>query len=225
MPRINGACANMRLSDIREDCMFIRNTGTSKAIAAPESAKKSVITVLSFLVGGVVGWVYETLVCEPMAGKPINLLHGGMGIPFLTIYAVGAFLIAVLLGDRLAGREDGAKRVLMQFLMSAVICTVVEYATGFFMLHALGIQTWTYLDPGWNFMASPDGLICLRASVTFGIGGLLLLRYIMPSLSSFYDKDGGKMATRVAAFGIGIFLLAMLNANVFRIVDTGAKWQ
>ena len=205
--------------------MFIRRTDTSKAIASPETTKKTVVAALSFLIGGVVGWIYETLICEPMAGKPINWMHGGMGIPFLTIYAVGAFLIAVLLGGRLAGWEGGKSRLFMQFFASAVLCTVVEYTAGFFMLHALGIQTWTYLDAGWDFMASPDGLICLRASVTFGLGGLLLLRFIMPALASFYDEDGGTKATRIAVLGIGIFLLAMLNANVLRIVDTGAKWQ
>ena len=93
------------------------------------------------------------------------------------------------------------------------------------MLHGLGVQTWSYLDPGWDFMASPDGLICLRVSVTFGVGGMLLLRYIMPALASFYDADGGKRARRIAFVGLAVFLLALLNANVFRIVDTGAQWQ
>ena len=198
---------------------------STKTIDSEAATRGAVIAALSFLIGGIVGWIYETLICEPLDGQPINLLHGGMGIPFLTIYAVGAFLIAVLLGGRLAGREGGKARLFMQFLTSAVLCTVIEYTAGFFMLHALGIQTWTYLDPGWDFMASPDGLICLRASVTFGLGGLLLLRYIIPALSSFYDEDGGTKATRIAMLGIGIFLLAMLNANVLHIVDTGAKWQ
>lgn len=189
------------------------------------SSREATVSVLAFLVGGVVGWIYETLICAPMAGREINLMHGGMGIPFLTIYAVGAFLIAFLLGPRLAGREGGWRRVLVQFLAATLLCTAVEYATGFVMLHGLGVQTWSYLDPGWDFMASPDGLICLRASVMFGVGGMLLLRYIMPWLASFHDADGGKRARRIAFVGLAIFLLALLNANVLRIVDTGAKWQ
>ena len=148
-----------------------------------------------------------------------------MGIPFLTIYAGGALLIASLLGPRLAGREGGWQRVIVQFLAATLLCPAVEYATGFVMLHGLGVQTWSYLDPGRDFMASPDGLICLRASVTFGVGGMLLLRYIMPALASFYDADGGKRARRIAFVGLAVFLLALLNANVLRIVDTGAQWQ
>lgn len=54
---------------------------------------------------------------------------------------------------------------------------------------------------------------------------MLLLRYIMPALASFYDADGGKRTRRIAFIGLAIFLLALLNANVLRIVDTGAKWQ
>lgn len=197
--------------------------GTSSVLSL--TSRDVTIAVLAFLVGGVVGWIYETLICAPMAGREINLMHGGMGIPFLTIYAVGAFLIAFLLGPRLAGREGGWRRVFVQFLAATLLCTAVEYATGFVMLHGLGVQTWSYLDPGWDFMASPDGLICLRASVMFGVGGMLLLRYIMPWLASFHDADGGKRARRIAFVGLAIFLLALLNANVLRIVDTGAKWQ
>lgn len=197
--------------------------GTSSVLSL--TSRDATIAVLAFLVGGVVGWIYETLICAPMAGREINLMHGGMGIPFLTIYAVGAFLIAFLLGPRLAGREGGWRRVFVKFLAATLLCTAVEYATGFVMLHGLGVQTWSYLDPGWDFMASPDGLICLRASVMFGVGGMLLLRYIMPWLASFHDADGGKRARRIAFVGLAIFLLALLNANVLRIVDTGAKWQ
>lgn len=197
--------------------------GTSPVLSL--SSREATVSVLAFLVGGVVGWIYETLICAPMAGREINWMHGGMGIPFLTIYAVGAFLIASLLGPRLAGREGGWRRVLVQFIAATLLCTAVEYATGFVMLHGLGVQTWSYLDPGWDFMASPDGLICLRASVTFGVGGMLLLRYIMPWLASFYDADGGKRARQIAFVGLAVFLLALLNANVLRIVDTGAKWQ
>ena len=189
------------------------------------SSREATVSVLAFLVGGVVGWIYETFICASMAGREINLMHGGMGIPFLTIYAVGAFLIASLLGPRLAGREGGWRRVLVQFLAATLLCTAVEYATGFAMLHGLGVQTWSYLDPGWDFMASHDGLICLRASVTFGVGGMLLLRYIMPTLASFHDADGGKRARRIAFVGLAVFLLALLNANFLRIVDTGAQWQ
>ena len=76
--------------------------GTSPVLSL--SSREATVSVLAFLVGGVIGWVYETFICASMAGKEINLMHGGMGIPFLTIYAVGAFLIASLLGPRLAGR-------------------------------------------------------------------------------------------------------------------------
>lgn len=79
--------------------------GTSPVLSMP--SREATVSVLAFIVGGVVGWIYETFICASMAGREINLMHGGMGIPFLTIYAVGAFLIASLLGPRLAGREGG----------------------------------------------------------------------------------------------------------------------
>lgn len=109
--------------------------GTSPVLSLP--SRETTVAVLAFLVGGVVGWVYETFICASMAGREINLMHGGMGIPFLTIYAVGAFLIASLLAPRLAGREGGWRRVLIQFLSATFLCTAVEYATGFVNYSAL----------------------------------------------------------------------------------------
>lgn len=56
------------------------------------------------------------------------------------------------------------------------------------MLHVMGIRTWDCRIPGWDFLASPDGLVCLRASLTFGVMGLVQLR----GLNGLYRKLASK---------------------------------
>lgn len=77
---------------------------------------------------------------------------------------------------------------LLQLVGSALLCTLPEYASGLAMLHVMGIRTWDCRIPGWDFLASPDGLVCLRASLTFGVMGLVQLR----GLNGLYRKLASK---------------------------------
>lgn len=60
----------------------------------------SVLTRVAFMfcIGGLVGWLYEVFICAPLNQMPIDLTHGGLGIPFLMIYGAGSALIELVLG-------------------------------------------------------------------------------------------------------------------------------
>lgn len=172
-----------------------------------------------FIMGGLVGWVYEVFFCGPLNGIGIDLGHGGLGIPFLTIYAVGALFIELVLG---LGRRR--HHPLLQLVESAMLCTLLEYVSGLVMLHVIGIRTWDYRIPGWDFLVSPDGLVCLRASLTFGVMGLIQLRI----LNDLYEKLATKNPrglTVVVCLLVTVVVLALLNASFFHVVDTGGMWH
>lgn len=171
------------------------------------------------LIAGLIGWAYEVFVCGPLNGESVNLQHGGLGIPFLTIYAVGAFLIDAILTPRI--KDQG---IIVQMLSCAILCTVLEYATGLFMLHVLGVRTWDYRVAGWDTFASKDGLICLRAFLTFGIAGAIIIRWVDPWLSKLSNKET-RLFTILTAMGLTIVIAALLNAGVFHVIDTGTVWQ
>lgn len=124
-------------------------------------------TASAFLVGGVVGWCYEQLIGYMTYGH-VDPGHGGIGIPFLTIYAAGAAVFELVLG----GTEWNARNAAKVLSACAVISGVTEYATGRVMLDAFGAQTWDYRAPGWDWgFVTPDGLLCMRALLTFaGMG-------------------------------------------------------
>lgn len=172
----------------------------------------------AFVMGGLVGWVYEVFICGPLNGDGIDLGHGGLGIPFLTIYAVGAIFIELALG---LGRRH---HPLSQLVGSAMLCTLLEYASGLVMLHVMGVRTWDYRIPGWDFLASPDGLVCLRASLTFGVMGLIQLRGVDSLYGALADKHPKGLAAVVWLL-VAVVVLALLNASLLHVVDTGGMWH
>ncbi|WP_035438474.1 putative ABC transporter permease [Atopobium sp. oral taxon 810] len=181
----------------------------------------SVLTRVAFMfcIGGLVGWLYEVFICAPLNQMPIDLTHGGLGIPFLMIYGAGSALIELALGLE---RKQGAWWV--QLLAIIVLTTTVEYVTGLIMLRIVGVQTWDYHLPGWDFLVSPDGLVCLRASLTFGLMGLLQLR----GLSRLYEWTfvANAQVLRVAVWlCFALVVLALLNGSFLHIVDTGGMWH
>lgn len=185
---------------------------TSRGAAATQVA-------FAFVMGGLVGWAYEVFICGPLNGIGIDLGHGGLGIPFLTIYAVGAALIELAFG---MGRRQ--RHPLLQLLESAALTTLLEYATGLAMLHILGVRTWDYRVPGWDLLVSPDGLVCLRASATFGVMGLIQLRGVDRLHGALADRCPRGLAITVWLL-VAVVVAALLNASLLHAVDTGGMWH
>ncbi len=172
-----------------------------------------------FLIGGFAGWLYEVCICAPLNGVPIDFGHGGLGIPFLMIYAIGSVAIELAFG---LGRQQFHPAI--QLIESAVLATALEYASGLTMLHVLQVQTWDYRIPGWDFLVTPDGLICLRASLTFGLMGLLQLRGVGKLYEWLVAKHYRVLVVIIWVL-VGVVVLAMLNAFLFHAIDTGGTWH
>lgn len=127
----------------------------------------------AFVIAGVLGWLYEAGIGLVERGW-FDPEHGGLGIPFLQIYGFGAVAIELLFGA--GGRwERLLERPLLCFLAICVLTAALEYAVGAVMLYGFGIRTWDYRVPGWDFLCTPDGLLCLRGVLSFAVMGLLLV--------------------------------------------------
>ena len=60
---------------------------------------RAALVLAVFVVAGCVGWLYETAIGLVERGTA-DWDHGGLGIPFLQIYAFGAVLIELVFGGR-----------------------------------------------------------------------------------------------------------------------------
>lgn len=165
----------------------------------------------AFVLGGFIGWAYEELIGIVEHGH-FDPSHGGLHVPFLFVYGVGALLIEHVFGNAVHAKilsrngkdksetsktrditkfepiTDKIRNPLVTFLGICLLTTALEYSTGLFMLHVLGVRTWDYRVTGWDFLCTPDGLLCLRGVLSFAVAGMFLL-YVL-------DKHFLKMGTK-----------------------------
>ena len=155
-----------------------RNVGRTTQSRDESMRERFALAAAAFVVGGVVGWLYEVGIGVLERGF-FDWEHGGLGIPFLQIYGIGSALVMLLLG-----RADSPVRAHPPLCFAAIclLTATLEYASGAAMLYGLGVQTWDYRVPGWDFMCTPDGLLSLRGILSFGVLGIILV-YPIKSLA------------------------------------------
>ena len=155
-----------------------RNVGRTTQSRDESMRERLALAAAAFVVGGVVGWLYEVGIGVLERGF-FDWEHGGLGIPFLQIYGIGSALVMLLLG-----RANSPVRAYPPLCFAAIclLTATLEYASGAAMLYGLGVQTWDYRVPGWDFMCTPDGLLSLRGILSFGVLGIILV-YPIKSLA------------------------------------------
>lgn len=70
------------------------------------------------------------------------------------------------------------------FIMSAVVCTVLEYLTSLVMEKLFSARWWDYTNRKFNV----NGRVCLVNSIFFGILGCLLVHFINPFVSNILSS-------------------------------------
>lgn len=144
-----------------------------------ETTKKNLYTfdyyVLLFFLLAFVGWLWEVALYMVTDHALIN--RGVYRGPYLPIYGAGGLILCVLL-KRLQ------KHPIPVFLISMAICSLLEYATSFFLETLWGIRWWDYSGHAVNL----QGRICLAGAVVFGLGGTALVCIFLPFYEKLYHK-------------------------------------
>lgn len=131
--------------------------------------------VLLFFITAFAGWSWEVLLFLFTEHAFIN--RGVYEGPYLPIYGAGGLLLTMLL-SRLR------KKPLLVFVLSMVICTVLEYFTSLFLERMWGIRWWDYSDHFLNL----SGRVCLLGAVVFGLGGAALVCLFLPFFEKLYER-------------------------------------
>ena len=128
-----------------------------------------------FITYSVIGWIIE-VICKSIENK--HFVNRGFLIgPWCPIYGCGCTLIVLLLS-----KYSNDFPVL--FVMSMIICSLLEYFTSFILEKLFKARWWDYSR--WKF--NINGRICLETMIPFGILGSLLVYYIQPFMLSIYNK-------------------------------------
>ncbi len=167
-----------------------------------EVNQKVLYLVLIFMVGAVVGYIYEVIFCLIQDHQLINrgVLYG----PYLPIYGVGAVFIYLL---------KPLKKHPVLFFISVMLTTgILEYAIGLYCLKVSHTKLWDYTGLFLNI----QGLVCLRSVVSFAIGGLILIYIVDPLLEKAVTKISKNTELAICSTFILIFITDIILSIKFR---------
>lgn len=168
-----------------------------------DNKTKLCILFVTFLIGSVVGYIYEIIYCLLIDKELVN--RGFLYGPYLPVYGFGAVFMLWLL-------KRFKKNPLVVFLLAMLVTGIVEYITGYLMFHIYHRTWWDYTGLFLNI----DGYVCLRSVLTFGIGGLLLIYVVDPLVCKFSKNINSNKYLFVSSFGILIIVLDFVITLVYR---------
>lgn len=171
------------------------------------------IICLIIVIAGVFGFVYEFFFYYLNSGMTTFYYRGGNFLPWINIYATGSLMIFFITYRR-------RKNPLKVFLLSMVICGVLEYIAGWGLYHfGNGFRCWDYNTEILNF-GNIDGYICLRSVLFFGLSSLLLIYVIVP-FCFIVAKKMNKRAFLIISITLCSIIMAdeLYNLFIARIFD------
>lgn len=133
------------------------------------------IYFLLFISYSFLGWCMEVTCKFIQYKKFIN--RGFLIGPYCPIYGWGALAITILLKRYM---EDP----LVLFVMSTIICSIIEYLTSYFMEKKYHARWWDYSNKKFNI----NGRICLETLIPFGILGVAIMYGTNPILFKLYNQ-------------------------------------
>lgn len=127
-----------------------------------------------FSIYAVVGWCVEVCFCTVNTGKFVN--RGFLNGPVCPIYGFGMVTILILL----LPLQDN---ILLLFAGSVVLTSALELVTGFVLKKMFHTSWWDYSDVPFNI----GGYICLKFSLAWGLGGVIVVRVIHPFVAMLVE--------------------------------------
>lgn len=121
------------------------------------------ICFMLFVIYSFIGWLIEVIRTLTSEKKFIN--RGFLIGPYCPIYGFGCISIITI------SSKITDKYVLM-FILSVLICGILEYLTSYFMELIFKIRWWNYS----NEILNINGRICVRNLIIFGFGGYIICK-------------------------------------------------
>ena len=158
---------------------------------------------LQFMIYSFLGYIIEVISCT-IREKKLTLNRGFFLGPYLPIYGFSCILMSIAI---LRYKSD----LFTLFVMSAFICTAVEYLTSYIMEKIFKARWWDYSDRKFNL----EGRVCLFNSLLFGIGGIIFA-YLLNPFVNFLINLMPILVFRI----VSIVLLVIFSLDIILTVRT-----
>ena len=158
--------------------------------------------ILFFFSFSLLGWIWE--VCFTLFSSGVFVNRGVYYGPWLPIYGSGGVLILFLL-RRLRNRPW------LTFLLTMLICGILEYGTAFYLETFKGLKWWDYT----GFFLNIQGRVCLEGLLFFGIGGLAFIYVLAPYFSSIFSKWNVTLKKCLCIFLVILFSIDFVYSSKY----------
>ena len=121
---------------------------------------------LLFFIYSFLGYIVESIFVSLM-DKKVVWNRGFLVGPYIPIFGTGAMTMILTLQKY---KDD----IVALFIMSMVVCLTIEYLCSLVAEKIFKLRWWNYSDKLFNI----NGRICLQNGILFGIGGVLIVKYV-----------------------------------------------
>lgn len=125
-----------------------------------------------FFIYSFLGWCLEVCYAALNTGTFVN--RGFLNGPYCPIYGVGVVIVILLVFPL-------RKNMLLLYVASVVLTSVLELVTGFALEKIFHYRWWNYSDVPFNI----DGYVCLKFSLMWGIACIIVVDVIHPLVDDF----------------------------------------
>ena len=164
-----------------------------------------------FLIWSFIGWVIEIVDMTFETGEYQN--RGMLNMPICPIYGVGVLLIIAILRP-LKGT------FLALSIGSAIICTAIELGVGLLLEAIFHNRWWDYSHMHFNY----KGLICLRNSLFWGIGCVIMMNVVQPAFEKYTDLLDVRIGF-VIIFVMAVLIVIDIAASLKAIKNLNDRLQ
>lgn len=134
------------------------------------SLKEIAVYLIWFMIYSFIGWIYESLLRSYTHKRWYN--SGFLNGPYIPIYGSGAILDIFFL--------SGLNDPIVIFLTAAIINSILEYLTSYYMEKLFHARWWDYSDKPLNI----NGRIYYLGFLAFGLFATVVVMYFHPWLRS-----------------------------------------
>lgn len=166
---------------------------------------------LMFIITGIYGFLVEYIFYYINSGMKQFYWRGGHFLPWVNIYAYASIIIYCTM-------YKNRKKPLKIFLLSMILCGVLELITGWTMDKVrAGNRCWDYNKEIWNF-GNIGGYVCLRSILFFGISSLGFIYILVPICFFIASKINKKLFLGITLIVcIILFIDEIYNCLIARI--------
>ena len=178
------------------------------------TAESLINLILLFFAYAFLGWCIEVTLKYFQLHRFIN--RGFLTGPWLPIYGSGAALITIAV----KGLSPLESSVGTTFMVSFILCGVVEYMTSFVLEKRFHARWWDYSQKPMNL----HGRVWIGNLILFGLGGVLIVEMINPLLLRLSGHLSFRLRETLAIILSSIFTADYVMSHfVLKLVKTGVE--